>query len=165
MKYWKQWTIVTIIVIVLGSGAGFLVLWNNLSYEWAVQKNAAAYAVDHGPITTITNHDVFTAVGAQEVFYGKDKLGRSWITFVYGSPFTEQSVQDKGYLTKVKITRLAKSSGLTVVSAHIGYLDGNTQTNFGVLSDVVWELYAQTKAGDTKYFYYDARTGKLLKSY
>lgn len=160
-----MWSIVVICMIVLAAGTGFYAVWNNLNHEWMVEKSAAQFAVRNGPIKTVTNHDVFTAAGAQEVFYGKGKDGTPWITFVYGNPFTEQSVQNHGYLSRTQIEHVAGRSGLVVSSAHIGYLDSAAQQDFGVQSNVIWELYAATKAGSDKYFCYDARTGKLLKSY
>lgn len=162
MKLWKLWTSLAAVVLTFGLVALLAALWNNLSSDWNVEASAAQFALDKSPIEHIDAHDIFTAASAQEVFTGTDVFGRHWYAFVFGSPFTVQSVPTAGILDKTQILAIVKKANLQPLKEQIGYLDSNAQSMFHTQADVIWEVYAKTSAGQAVYRYFDARSGNKL---
>lgn len=162
MKSWKLWLFGCTTVIILTVVALCSALWNNISTEWAVQADAAQFALDHSPLNHITEHDVFTAAGAQEVFSGTDAFNRPWYAFVYGSPFQVQYVDAANLRTKDEIIKDATARHMNPTTVHIGYLDTDQQATFHTQDPVVWEVIGRSSTNETTYSYFDAKTGELL---
>jgi uncharacterized protein YpmB len=162
MRMWKVWVSLAALVFTFGLVALSAALWNNLSSEWNVEASAAQFALNRSPLQEIDSHDIFTAAGAQEVFTGADVFGRKWFAFVYGSPFTVKYVPMDGILNKSQMMDILKKDHLNPLKEQVGYLDSNAQATFHTQSDVIWEVYAKTPAGDAVYQYYDARSGTKL---
>lgn len=165
MARFKWWLILGGIFVVGLACALTAAVWNSISSEWSVEYSAAEYALNHSPIDRIQRHDVFTAAGAQEVFYGIDPFGQPWYVFVYGTPFSVQVQSAKGVMTAAKAAQTAKQDGLHVISEHIGYLDSTAAATFHTNAGAVWEVYGQTSAHKHAYLYLDATTGKSIWKY
>lgn len=166
MKAWKVWTTIAS-VIVLGTAVGITTaLWNNISSEWQVESNAAQYALNHSPIDHILTHSVFTGSQAQEVFFGTDAFKRPWYAFVYGSPFTIESVPATGLLTKAAVNKQMTNQKIQPLQDALGYLNPDTQAALNTTSTVVWEVYGrQTSSGKFMYVYVNAQTGAIVWKY
>ena len=164
MKQWKVWAISLSALMVFAVIALFAAVWNNFTSEWNVESQAAQYALDNSPLNTIEKHDVFTASGAQEVFFGRDVFGRPWYTFVVGSPFTVQSVPAGGLQTSSRIRIIARQHNIHPAAIHLGYLAPSTRTAFHTRTDVAWEVDGTNAAGQRVYTYFNAWTGQEICS-
>lgn len=166
MKAWKIWTGAAIVVVLGAVSTVTAVLWNNVSSEWQVEQNAAQFALNHSPINHITEHSVFTASQAQEVFLGTDAFHRLWYAFVYGSPFTVQSVPAANLLTQTAVDKKVESQHIRPIQDTIGYLNPETQAACNTTATIVWEVYGREgAAGKFVYLFVDARTGKIVWKY
>ncbi|MBX5436830.1 MAG: hypothetical protein IRZ33_06405 [Alicyclobacillaceae bacterium] len=159
MKSWKVWVAVWLVVASVVVCALLLGLWNNLNSEWVAEAQAAQLTLNHSPIDHIERHQVFTAAGVQEVFYGTDAFGRSWYAFVHGDPAVVSYIPADRLKTAAQVEAAAKKLGIRPQSAAIGYLDGNAQSAFHTRANVVWEVAGQAANGQHVYAYFDAVTG------
>ena len=166
MKSWKIWTGTVAVVFVAAVSALTAAVWNNVSSEWAVEQNAAQFALNHSPINHIAVHSVFTASQAQEVFLGTDSFHRPWYVFVYGSPFSVQSVAAQNLLTKAVVNKKMEEQQIHPIRDSIGFLNPETQAACHTSATVVWEVYGrEVKSGKLVYVYVDAHTGSSVWKY
>ncbi|QSO53484.1 hypothetical protein JZ785_06420 [Alicyclobacillus curvatus] len=165
MKAWTIWLSTLLFLLIIAAIFVGTSLWNNLASEWKVEQTAAQYALNHSPLKSIAEHDVFTGNGVEEVFQGKDAFGRGWFVVVYGKPYSIRSIQTSAVKNSKLIKADAENSGLQVIATHFGYLDQTGRSQVGTNTDFVWEVYGKSKKGNYQYVYFDAKTGRLLKSY
>jgi len=164
MKSWRVWVTLASIVLLLSIIATATAVWKNVSSEWHVNQSNAQYALDHTPINRILSHDIFTASGNEDVFYGTDTFQHKWYAFVSNQPLSVRAVSASGVLSKAQMLKIATKSGIRVKTLHIGDLDNQTANTFHTTSSIVWEVYGSIGKNDA-YVYYDGKSGKLLWKY
>ncbi|MCL6547997.1 MAG: hypothetical protein K6T30_03710 [Alicyclobacillus sp.] len=162
MKTWKVWIWVGAAVAGLAVFALLLALWNNLNSEWTVETQAAQLTLDHSPIDRIESHQVFTAAGVEEVFYGTDAFGRPWYAFVHGTPPVVSYLPAAEVETDREVRAKAAQLGIRPLAVTIGYLNGTAQAAFRTQANVVWEVYGKDAEGHRVWAYFDAVSGRLI---
>jgi uncharacterized protein YpmB len=163
MKNWKLWLVTTFGVVFIAGVAVISALWNNLSTEWSVEASAAQFALNHSALQNIQSHSVFTAAGAQEVFFGTDVFGQKGYAFVQGTPFRVHYQSAQGLQTRATVATLAKTQGFIPVSESIGYIGPQEQSYFQTKSGVIWEVHGRDQQGKWVCIYFNAKTGKELR--
>ncbi len=165
MKAWTIWISTILVILIMAAIFIGTSIWNDLAGEWTVEQTAAQYALNHSPLSSITKQNVFTGNGVEDVFQGKDAFGRGWFVVVYGQPYKIRSIQTSAVANSKLITAEAVKDGLNVMGTHFGYLDQTGRSQLGTNVNFVWEVYGKSTTGNYQYAYFDAKTGKLLKSY
>ncbi|GGJ07290.1 hypothetical protein GCM10010885_15530 [Alicyclobacillus cellulosilyticus] len=144
--------------------AGVAWAWSLLQPEWTAEEQAAQWALNRSPVAHITFHDVFTGDGLQEVFAGTDVFGRPWVVVVRPGDALPAAVPAPRLLTRAQAIQVAQKTGITVQSAHLGYLFPELRRTFHTRAALVWEVLGWYKGRLTD-SYFDAESGRWIWQY
>lgn len=164
MKIWKIWAIGIVVVVLAAVVAIGAAVWNNISSEWQAETQTAQFALDNSSLEHIDNHQVFTAAGLQEVYFGTDAFHNKVVAFVYGSPLEVYTVPQTELVTESSIQTEAEKSGVKIKSIALGYLSPDSEQMLGINNtNVIYEVYGTGPNQHDVYDYFDAMSGKLVK--
>lgn len=144
--------------------AVFVVLWNNLNSEWAVEETDAQYVLNHSPLNHIESESVFTASGVEHVFRGLDVFGRSWYAILSDSTRKIHAVPTSILVSTSFIRHVAKAHSVELSSVHFGWLSTSTATRMNTHPGPVYEVFGIEDKRPV-YLYFRATTGRLICQY